>query len=147
MWLFFRRARRERESVPAYYFELHPDYWAFGCWGAWGRGEMEALREMILAEDRLFLDAFRAVNSCPQVHLAGEMYKRPKFPDAKPEYQDWLNRKEIGVDYTNGEDFTPVLDGTFVPFMLKTMRQLAPLYRLLLAAKERADAAGREALQ
>ena len=22
MWLFFRRARRERESVPAYYFEL-----------------------------------------------------------------------------------------------------------------------------
>lgn len=147
MWLFFRRARRERESVPAYYFELHPEYWAFGCWGAWGRGEMEALREMILAEDRLFLDAFRAVNSCPQVHLAGEMYKRPKFPDAKPEYQDWLNRKEIGVDYTNGEDFTPVLDGTFVPFMLKTMRQLAPLYRLLLAAKERADAAGREALQ
>ena len=50
------------------------------------------------------------------------------------------------MDYTNGEDFTPVLDGTFVPFMLKTMRQLAPLYRLL-AAKERADAAGREALQ
>ena len=38
------------------------------------------------------------MNSCPQVHLAGEMYKRPKFPDAKPEYQDWLNRKEIGVD-------------------------------------------------
>ena len=109
--------------------------------------EMEALREMILAEDRLFLDAFRAVNSCPQVHLAGEMYNRPKFPDAKPEYQDWLNRKEIGVDYTNSEDFAPVLDGTFVPFMLKTMRQLAPLYRLLLAAKERADAAGREALQ
>ena len=35
MWLFFRRARRERESVPAYYFELHPEYWAFGCWGAW----------------------------------------------------------------------------------------------------------------
>ena len=29
------------------------------------------------------------------------------------------------MDYTNGEDFTPVLDGTFVPFMLKTMRQLA----------------------
>ena len=115
MWLFFRRARRERESVPAYYFELHPEYWAFGCWGAWGRGEMEALREMILAEDRLFLDAFRAVNSCPQVHLAGEMYKRPKFPDAKPEYQDWLNRKEIGVDYTNSENFAPVLDGTFVP--------------------------------
>ena len=38
---------------------------------------------MILAEDRLFLDAFRAVNSCPQVHLAGEMYKRPEIPGRK----------------------------------------------------------------
>lgn len=108
---------------------------------------MEALREMILAEDRLFLDAFRAVNSCPQVHLAGEMYKRPKFPEAKPEYQDWLNRKELGADYRSSEDFTPVLDGSFVPFMLDIMQQLAPLYRLLLTAKERADAARREALQ
>ena len=108
---------------------------------------MQALRDMILREDKLFLEAFEAVKRCPEVTLAGEMYKRPKYPDAKPEYQDWLNRKEIGVDYTNGEDFAPVLDGTFVPFMLKTMRQLAPLYRLLLAAKERADAAGREALQ
>ena len=44
MWLFFRRARRERGSVPAYYFELHPEYWAFGCWGAWGRGEMASVR-------------------------------------------------------------------------------------------------------
>ena len=26
MWLFFRRARRQHESVPCYYFELHPEY-------------------------------------------------------------------------------------------------------------------------
>ncbi len=42
MWLFFRRPRRERESVPCYYFEIHPEFWGFGCWGAWGTGEMEA---------------------------------------------------------------------------------------------------------
>ena len=75
------------------------------------------------------------------------MYKRPNSRTQSRNIRTGLNRKEIGVDYTNGEDFTPVLDGTFVPFMLKTMRQLAPLYRLLLAAKERADAAGREARQ
>ena len=80
MWLFFRRARRERESVPAYYFELHPEYWAFGCWGAWGRGEMEALREMILAEDRLFL-------SCGEQLSAGAPRGRdvqaPEIPGRK----------------------------------------------------------------
>ena len=55
LWLFFRRARRQHESMPCYYFELHPEYWAWGCWGAWGTGEMQALRDMILHEDRLFL--------------------------------------------------------------------------------------------
>ena len=143
MWLFFRRARRQHESVPCYYFELHPEYWAWGCWGAWGTGEMQALRDMILHEDKLFLEAFEAVKRCPEVTLAGEMYKRPKYPDAKPEYQDWLNRKEIGVDFRESENFAPVLDGSFVGPMLDTMRRLAPLYRFLLAGKERASA-GRE---
>ena len=71
------------------------------------------------------------------------MYKRPKYPDAKPEYQDWLNRKEIGVDFRESENFAPVLDGSFVGPMLDTMRRLAPFYRFLLAGKERASA-GRE---
>ena len=145
LWMFFRRPRRERESVPCYYFEIHPEYWSYGCWGAWGKGEMDALREMILSEDKLFLDAYKAVAGCPAVELAGEMYKRPKFPDAKAEYRPWLNRKEIGVDFREYHDFAPVLDGSFVPEMVAVMQRLAPLYRLLLAAKERADAASREA--
>lgn len=140
LWMFFRRPRREHESVPCYYFEIHPDFWAYGCWGAWGRGEMDAARDMILHEDKLFLEAFEAVNSCSNVTLAGEMYKRPKFPDAKPEYQTWLNRRELGAEFHELHDFSPVLDGSFVTPMLDTMRRLAPLYRFLLAAKERACA-------
>ena len=147
MWMFFRRPRREHESVPCSYFEIHPEFWGFGCWGAWGKGEMEALREMILKEDKLFLEAYEAVRACPQVRLDGELYKRPKFPDAKPAYQTWLNRKEIGVDFRETNDFSPVLDGSFVGPMVDTMRRLAPLYRFLLAAKERAGAAPREALE
>lgn len=147
LWLFFRRQRRERESVPCYYFEVHPEYWAYGCWGAWGRGEMEAMREMILHEDKLFLDAYRAVGECPQMWLAGELYKRPKFPDAKPEYQAWLDRKKIGADFRAYDDFSPILDGSFVQPMLENMQRLAPFYRFLLAAKERAEAGRREALQ
>lgn len=147
LWFFFRRPRRERESVPCYYFEIHPEYWGYGCWGSWDRSEMEAMREMILREDQMFLEAYRAVNACPQVHLAGEEYKRPKYPDAKPEYQPWLNRKELGADFREYHDFAPVLDGSFVQPMIAAMQQLAPLYRFFLAAKERAEAAHREALQ
>ena len=147
LWMFFRRPRREHESVPCYYFEIHPEYWGFGCWGGWGRGEMEALREMILHEDKLFLQAYQAVNTCPQVWIAGEEYKRLKFPNAKPEYQSWLNRKELGADFREYHDFAPILDGSFVQPMIGIMRQLAPLYQLFLAAKERAEAGRREALE
>ncbi len=147
MWMFFRRQRRERESMPCYYFEVHPEYWRYGCWGAWEKNVMDSLREMVLREDRLFLEAYDAVSRCKGAALDGEMYKRQKFPDAGQEYQSWLNRKELGVDFRENNNFKPVLDGSFVAPMLETMRQLAPLYKLLAAAKERADAASREALQ
>lgn len=147
MWLYFRRPRHERESVPCYYFEVHPEFWGFGCWGAWGKGEMQAAREMILAEDKLFLDAYNAVAACPQMRLGGERYKRPKFQDAKPQYRDWLNRKELGVDFQESGDFAPILDGSFVEPMLRVMQQLAPFYRFLIAAKEHAGMAALEALE
>ncbi len=147
MWLFFRRPRKERESVPCYYFEVHPEFWRYGCWCSYGKGEMGKLREMVINEDKLFLDAFEAVSECGNVTLNGEKYKRPKYKDAKPEYLDWLNRKEIGADHTENENFGPILDGSFVGAMLETMKKLSPLYRLFSAAKERADAAAREALK
>lgn len=147
LWLFFRRPRTSAyDSVPAYYVEVHPEYWSWGCGGAWGKGEMAAVREMILHEDKLFLDAYKAVCRCKAVTLGGPLYKRPKYPDAKPAYQGWLNRKELVVSFQETEDFAPILDGSFVPPMLKAMQQLAPFYRFLLAAKERAGAGAREAV-
>lgn len=144
MWLFFRRPRKERESVPCYYFEIRQDAWRYGCWSAWGRTEMETLRDMIRKEDKLFLEAYQAVRACPGAALDGEPYKRPRYPDARPEYQDWLNRKEIGIDFSF-EQFAPILDGSFVGPMLERMDRLAPFYRLLAAAKERSAIVPREA--
>jgi len=147
MWMFFRRPRHEREFIPCYYFEIHPEYWRYGCWGASGKGAMDALRDMVLNEDKLFTNAYEAVTRCKGVSLEGTLYKRPRFPDAKPEYQPWLNRKELGAEFNEYNNFTPILDGSFLPQMLDTMRQLAPLYRLFIAAKGHADAGKREALQ
>ena len=38
LWLFFRRPRRERESVPCYYFEVHPRLLAVWMLGRVGYG-------------------------------------------------------------------------------------------------------------
>ena len=144
LWLYFRRPRAQYEDVPFFYMEVGPDHWGYGCWGGFGKGEMAELRDMVLKSDNRFLEAKAALDACPGMTLAGELFKRPKHPEAAPALQTWLNRKSIGVDFYETADFAPVLDGTFAEQMLLYFHRLAPFYRLLWAAKERAQA-GREA--
>lgn len=148
LWMYFRRQRGyPHESMPFYYVEVGPESWGYGCWGCFGKGEMAEVREMILREDKLFLDAKKALESCPPFSLAGDLFKRPKHPEAKAAYQPWLNRKNLGADFTETDDFASVLDGSFLAPMLEGFQKLAPFYRLLTAAKERAEAAPREAVR
>lgn len=141
LWLYFRRRREPFEDVPFFYFELGPDFWRYGCWGGFGRGEMAAAREMILQEDRLFLEAYRAAGTVAGLAQNGEKYKRPKHPEAPAAYQDWLDRKVFGFDREETETFEPLFDGSFVAPMLEDMHRLAPVYQFLRAIKERAASA------
>jgi len=138
IWLFFRRPRSDMTFIPAYYFEICPTYWRFGCWGACGRGDMAVVREMIRRKDKRFTQAYEAVKSCPSGVIEGETYKRIRFPHTNQEYQNWLNRKELGVDFREEKDFTPLWNGSFVSSMLQNMRRLAPFYHFLLTAREQA---------
>lgn len=138
LWLFFRRPRTQYEEIPFFYMELGPEAWKYGCWGGFGRGEMAVAREFILREDKIFLDAYRAVQQVPDMILQGELYKRLKYIDAKVAYQPWLNRKQLGIDFTEVKNFAPVFDGSFVAPMLEKFRKLAPFYYFLCAIRERA---------
>lgn len=140
LWLYFRRPRAQFEDVPFFYFELGPEYWRYGCWGGFGRGEMAHARDMIVREDKLFLDAYTAVQQIPSMQLHGEVYKRLKCPDAKEIYRLWSERKQLGIDFEETHDYSPVFDGSFVPQMLERFHQLTPFYRFLWAIKERARA-------
>ena len=139
LWLYFRRKRAPFEDVPFFYVEVHPEFWAYGCWGGFGRGEMAAAREMLLREAKLFPDAHRADHALPDFILRGEEFKRPKHPDAPAAYQPWLNRKQLGCDHIVTDSFDPLFDGTFVEPMLDAFRRLAPFYTFLRAIKERAN--------
>lgn len=132
LWLFFRRPRPEGKNPPFFYFELAPDFWRYGCWGIWTPSERETARQMVLQEDAVFREAYQAVQRCPALHLVGERYKRPKYPDAPAVCQPWLNAKELGIEYQETADFAPLRDGSFVAPMLEHMQQLAPFYRFLL---------------
>ncbi len=138
LWLFFRRPKAQYESVPFYYMEVSPDGWSYGCYGGFAPGEMAVAREMILREDKLFLQAFRAAGHMDRFFLDGPLYKKPRVPDAPEPYQPWLNRKSLGLQFCETEDFSPLWDGSFVEPMLESFRQLAPFYRFVCALRERA---------
>lgn len=136
MWITIGRMKGEFASRPCYYFEVAPEYWAYGCgYYQASPSEMQLAREMMLAEDKNFLAAYNAVK--PPFTLYGECYKRPRYPDAPAKYQDWLSRKNLGVIFES-TDHSSVLDGSFVEGMLAHMKQLAPLYDFLCTVKQRA---------
>lgn len=146
MWMFYRRARTARQMIPFYYFEVGPESWGYGCYGCYERGEMETARQMILNRDRLFLRARDAISACGGI-LDGECYKRPKFPDAPEDLQNWLNRKNLGVSWEEREDYSPVFDGSFYPQMMERFHKLQPLYEFLCAVRERTASPRAEAVR
>lgn len=144
LWMFFRRPKVRFDEVPGYFLEVHPEYWSYGCFGASAKGEMAEVREMILREDKNFLHARRAVEKCSAMTLEGDSFKRPKFPDAKQEYQTWLNRKFYIVSYVEKNDFTSLLDGSFVNLMVDRFQTLKPFYDFLWIARDRVGQKGKE---
>lgn len=138
-WITFGRMKGPFATRPVYYFEITPEYWGYGC-GYYQAppGEMQMIRELILAADRLFLNAFAAVSHNSKFALYGDTYKRLKYPDAPAQYQPWLQRKNLGVSMES-RDFTPLWNGSFVEETLTDMQALAPLYQLFCTVKERAQ--------
>lgn len=139
VWITFGRARQERFAErPVYYFEITPEYYGYGCgYYQASSSEMQLAREMILREDKLFLEAYHAVKRQTNFVLYGEVYKRPRYPDAPQEYQPWLNRKNLGLS-CDSRDFKTLFDGSFVEGMLREFESIAPFYRFLCAVKDRA---------
>lgn len=140
LWFYFRRPKTNFEPVPFYYMEVTPEYWSYGCFGGFGKGEMEIAREMILKQDANFLSAFDCANKSKVFSLDGEMYKRDRFKDAKEEFKPWLNRKHIGLAFYEYDDYSPLWDGSFVKPMLDSFKEIAPFYNFLLTIRERVNA-------
>lgn len=141
-WLTFGRRKGDFASRPCFYFEITPTYWGYGC-GYYHAPpqEMQIAREMMLQEDKNFLEAFRAVSRRPRFALYGELYKRPKYPDAPAAYQPWLNRKNLGVSCER-LDHEALWDAGFVEGVLDDLRAVAPLYHFMCVIKDRAQAGG-----
>ena len=127
LWFTLRRPKEEWVSLPAFYFEIAPEYYSFGmgCYDA-TPVTMAKLRARIDRDPEPLEKLARKLNKSP-FQLEGELYKRPKG-DPGPLLYPWYNRRQLTLSSDhNCEDelFRPELADR----ILKGFQFLEPYYR------------------
>lgn len=96
MWLTFKRDKHEFPCYPEFFFVISPSGLLYGCgYYDQGGGAAECLRQLIIAEDPAFVKADRAYRAQSALPLAGDVYKKSRYPQYSDRQRDWLERKNI----------------------------------------------------
>ena len=126
MWLVIAKPHEDHLGHPAFYFEIAPNYFSYGC-GCWDMTpETTAKLRARIDRDPKKLAAIARKIDKSKFSLYGEEYKRPKG-DVGKLLNPWYNRKNIGVSYDDnceGVLFTPELADE----ILEGFRFLIPFY-------------------
>ncbi len=127
LWFVLERPDEEHVGRPAFYFELAPNYFSYGC-GFWEMPPATAakLRARIERDPKPLAAIARKIEKS-RFTLFGDTYKRPKG-DVGTLLNPWYNRRNIGVSYDDnceGVLFTPELYDE----ILEGFRFLMPFYQ------------------
>jgi len=135
IWVTMGRGKDIMYGYPAFFFEISARDFRYGM-GYYipAKETLEAVREMILAEDKAFLKAYRADRKQKAFAMTGESYKRNHFPDAPEKYLGWLNRKEL-CWICESDDTELLYSGDLSSRIAADFRDIAPIYQFLLKAE------------
>lgn len=139
IWYSFGRPRDARNPAPEFYFSIGAGGMSFGCGYYCARpAVMEAARQLILADDDSFKEAFMAVKKQKSFTLYGEPYKRDRYPDQPREKADWLNRRSLGL---SGELTDPEIMFTdkLSKHVAREFKKIAPVYHFYMKAEQLAN--------
>ncbi len=127
LWLVIARPNEDRLGRPAFYFEIAPNYFSYGC-GFWDMSpETAAKHRARIDRDPKPLAAIARRLERSKFSLFGESYKRPKG-DVGKLLNPWYNLRNIGVSFDDnceGVLFTPALYDD----ILEAFHFLMPFYR------------------
>lgn len=133
-WFVFQRSKGMEH--PVWFFEFTPDFYRYGC-GYYSTPPkiIEYLRGFILADDKRYRDAQKALDALPAFSLEGEQYKRPHFPDASDKQRNWLERKSTTAMHTS-QDTRRLFSKNLTKTLIESFTKLAPVYSFLIHAHE-----------
>ncbi len=136
MWCVFAREKKEHGSTMGLYFEISPAGFSYGC-GYYQTPPpvVRAIRALILAGDRAFLDAQAAMRAAPQFALEGERYKRTRYPDQPEALREWLDRRSLSFN-CDSADYPLLFSDRITQAVADGFAQLAPVYRFFRRAED-----------
>lgn len=137
VWCTMGRGKDLMYGFPSFFFELSASGFRYGMgYYVPAKETLEAIREMILDEDRSFRKAFSAHRKQKIFTMIGESYKRNHFPDAPEKYWDWLNRKTFCWIYESSDE-EQLYSENLSEVVADHFLQIAPIYQFLLKAENK----------
>ncbi len=135
MWCTFMRDKKLYHGVPAFFFEVSPVGFRYGCGYYQASVEsMDAMRQLILDGDRDFLSAIKAFKKQSVFHLEDVKYKRTKFPDQPDELREWLDQKSVCL-IANSGDFDMLFSDGLAKKLADDYRSIKPIYDFLMKSE------------
>jgi len=136
VWCMFARTTDVYAPLPGFYFEISPSgyEYGFGYYKATAK-TMQAIRSMILSDDKSFQAARNAYEEQDVFAMAGDVYKRDRFPDTDEKLAGWLGRRSIYF-FARGADPESFFAGNLAERIASDFRRIAPIYSFFMKAEE-----------
>ncbi len=136
IWFTVSRRKERYEQLPGFYFDINQSGFEYGCGYYQASTEtMQEIRSMVLDGSKSWKDAEKAIKSQSVFTLAGDCFKRSRFPDESEEKRRWLDRKNIFV-CAGSHDFNMLFSDKLADKLKEEFPLIAPVYKLFIKAEE-----------
>lgn len=137
MWCVFIRDKKLYDGLPGFWFEFSPRGFRYGCGYYQASGaSMDAIRTLILDDDKTFKAARRAFNKQSVFRIEDTKYKRSRYPDQPEEKREWLDQRSLCF-IADSDDFDLLFSDALADKLAQDFRLLIPMYDFMMAAEAR----------
>lgn len=141
-WCVFIRDKKLYEGPPAFFFEISPGGFRYGCgYYEASSASIESVRRLILAGSPIFRQALGAYENQSLFNIEGEYYKKSKYPEQPENLRKWLDAKGFSLIH-NSTDFDVLFSESLPDTLSKGFKILEPVYGFLMKAEEEKAAKG-----
>ena len=136
LWVSFSRYKKEFPLYPTFWLEVFQNGYDCGVGYFYSTPHlMEFYRREILENKKQFGKMIKGFENMG-VLTYGDTYKKPKAGDIPNELAPYYNKRNVGF-YKHTDGIADIESGAFVDKIIEIYKELAPMYKFLMAASEK----------